>query len=562
MVTRKTIWILITLTALGALGLGASTAIGKPVVIKFEDRAAQGWHFDHKGHEVAAGKAGGARGKAACADCHQWKADGKMNLKGGQEHGTRCTKCHDEKTTKCFVDPAKGTHLRCQSCHRFTAGDPCYEPVPKALSKPANYPSTFDHGQHVVFKVGIEKDCANCHRKNAPPGSVPFIAHQRCFQCHGQKGNSISSKITWDECSKCHEAQKPKPPVAGDPFRLGKFDHQKHHAMSNQASCTSCHSAMSGTEGTSVPRPAMASCLKSCHDGAKAFSAVGTKCTSCHIAAGSGLTQPAKRDVVFSHNQHASRNVNINDCQACHAVLPDGTVMAPNTGKNHAPCSNSSCHQNEFMSRTTKICFVCHEDAAVPWKKLAARMEEPTRKPEFFENISHASHLQKTGTTNSACTDCHGDKLGGGKAPKDHQACAQCHGKGPPAHSMNDCGKCHKREAVAQTAASEWSVLATFSHPRHANDSRSRKTTNCSECHAEIAKSTSLASLTKPKMETCTGCHNGKVSFKATGFDCAKCHIKGSPPVAPSTTSGVTSPGGGPTAMLDPATLFFVGDQR
>ncbi len=555
MVTRSNaFWILVTLVT---LGLGAGAVVAKPIVIKFEDRAAQGWHFDHKGHESAAAKAGGARGKAACADCHQWKADGKMNLKGGQEHGTRCTKCHSDTVTKCRPD-AKNTQMQCQSCHRFPAGDPCYEATPKALTRPANFPSTFNHGQHVGFKVAIEKDCANCHRKNAPPGSVAFVAHQRCFQCHGTKGNSISTKITWDECSKCHEAARPKPPASGDPFRLGKFDHQKHHAESNQSSCTTCHTSMTGTSPTDVPRPKMESCLKSCHDGGKtagkAFSAVGTKCTSCHNSPG-GITMPVVKGVVFSHEVHSKRNVNINDCASCHSVEANGNVLAPNTGKDHAPCSNPSCHQNEFLNRTTKICFVCHEDSPVPWKKLAARMQDPSPKPEFFENISHASHLQKTGTTNAACTDCHGDKLGGGKPPKDHAACSQCHGKGAPAHSMNECGKCHKLDPLTKKAPSDWSVAATFNHQRHANDSRSRKNTNCVECHAEIGKSTSLATMAKPKMETCAGCHNGKVSFKTTGFDCAKCHIKGN--TGPIPTAQTTGTAGGKLGFFESVAPVF-----
>jgi c(7)-type cytochrome triheme protein len=105
-------------------------------------------------------------------------------------------------------------------------------------------------------------------------------------------------------------------------------------------------------------------------------------------------------------------------------------------------------------------------------------------------------------------------------------------------------------------------VAATFNHQRHANDSRSRKNTNCTECHAEIAKSASLATLAKPKMETCAGCHNGKVSFKTTGFDCAKCHIKGNAPSTPSALNGITS-GSGPTAMLDPVPeSFFESNQR
>ncbi|MBA2539072.1 MAG: hypothetical protein H0V17_05505 [Deltaproteobacteria bacterium] len=530
--------------------------LAKPTAVKkAPQRVLEGWKFDHKGHDAAAAKVGGAKGKAECKDCHQYKPDGTPDLRAGLEHGTRCVKCHqaEDKATKCFAQ----TKAKCISCHTFPANDPCHENTPSALSKPSIYRSAFSHGEHLGFKVAIEKNCANCHRPQAPPSAVQFNAHQSCWGCHGDKGKpaTVSTKLFRDNCTGCHGAAKPKPPASGDPFRLGKFDaaaHQKHHATSNQASCTTCHSNMSGSDSTSVPRPSMQSCLKGCHDGSrgKAFSAVGTKCTTCHNSPG-GLTLPVKKDVSFSHTAHANRNTDVTNCQSCHSVAGDGTVMAPNTGKDHMPCSNAGCHQTEFMSKTTKICFVCHEESAVPWKKLAARMQDPSPKPEFFENISHASHLQKKGTNNAACTDCHGDKLGGGKAPKDHQACAECHGKGPPAHGMNECGKCHQRDAVKKPGASDWSVAATFDHKRHANDSTTRKTTECSSCHAEIAKSTSLAAMAKPKMETCARCHNGKVSFKTTGFDCAKCHIKTKEPSTPAPTSSLTS-GGGPTAMLDP----------
>jgi hypothetical protein len=566
------LFLLLTLFA-----LGAATVLAKPTkpVKKYAQRVLEGWKFDHKGHEAAAAKAGGARGKAACVDCHQYKADGTIALKGGQEHGTRCVKCHEETTTKCKVD-AKGTHLRCQSCHTFDAADPCHENVPKSLSKPHTQQSAFSHGQHLGFGVAIEKNCANCHRDKAPAGTAAFQAHQSCFGCHGEKGKpaTVSTKLFWNNCEGCHGAGKPKAPASGDPFRLTKFDHQRHHADSRQSSCSTCHTKMSGTDATSVPRPSMESCLKSCHDGSKqngkAFSAVGTKCTTCHQSAG-GLTMPVTKGVTFSHEAHSKRNTKIEGhCQDCHSVAADGAVLAPNTGKDHAPCANAGCHQTEFMSKTTKICFVCHEDSPVPWKKLQARMQDPSPKQEFFENISHASHLQKKGTTNAACTDCHGDKLGGGKAPKDHQACAECHGKGAPAHPMSECDKCHSRNAVARPKISEWSVASTFDHKRHANDSRptSRGTAQCVGCHAEIGKSTSLATMAKPKMQSCeAGCHNGKVSFKTTGFDCAKCHIKPNQPSTPPATSGLTTSGGGPTAMLDPAPvsrlgLTLMGDYR
>jgi predicted CXXCH cytochrome family protein len=256
---------------------------------------------------------------------------------------------------------------------------------------------------------------------------------------------------------------------------------------------------------------------------------------------------------VFSHSKHANRNVKIEGaCAACHSVKEDGVVEAPNHGKNHQPCAAAGCHQTEFMSKTVKICGVCHDKAA-PWEKALARMHEssPARPQEFFENINHKTHLQKKGTTNAACNDCHGDKLGGGKAPKGHQACIECHGKGPPAHAMSECGKCHQRDAVARAGTSEWSVAATFVHQRHANDSRSRKTTNCAECHAAIGASTSLANMAKPKMEVCAGCHDGKVSFKTTGFDCSKCHTKAKQPSTPTAGGGFTTSPGDQAGLLD-----------
>lgn len=564
---KKSLFLLFILVA---LGLGAATVVAKPVkpVKKAPQRVLEGWKFDHKGHESAAAKVGGARGKAECKDCHQYKADGKPDLKAGFEHGTRCVKCHqaEDKATKCFPQTAK----KCQSCHTFTADDPCHEGSPAALRQPSIYKSAFSHGEHIGFKVAIEKNCANCHRPQAPPSAVQFNAHESCWGCHGPKGkpSTVSTKLFQDNCTGCHGAGKPKPPASGDPWRLGKFDaaaHQNHIAKSNQASCTGCHTKMTGTDPTSVPHPAMASCM-TCHDGSKqpgkAWSAVGTKCTTCHQSTG-GLTPPVTKGVAFSHEAHAKRNTKIEGhCGDCHSVAADGTVLAPNTGKDHMPCANSGCHQTEFMSKTTKICFVCHENAAVPWTKLTARMQDPAPKQEFFENINHQTHLQKKGVTNAACTDCHGDKLGGGKAPKDHQACAECHGKGAPAHPMSDCDKCHNRNPVARPKVSEWSVRATFDHKRHANDSRpqSRGTAQCVGCHAEIGKSTTLATMAKPKMESCeAGCHNGKVSFKTTGFDCAKCHIKSNQPSTPPATSGLTTSSGGPTAMLEPGAISKLG---
>jgi hypothetical protein len=272
----------------------------------------------------------------------------------------------------------------------------------------------------------------------------------------------------------------------------------------------------------------MASCLASCHDGQKAFSAVGTRCTSCHK--GAGQATPARTDLAFSHAAHTKRSVNIAKCDTCHSTSPEGILDPPNAGKNHMPCATSGCHQTEFLSKQTKICGVCH-DAAVPWQKTVARAIPPL-KPEWFESMNHASHLGRKGTSNAACSDCHGDKLGGGKRPQGHAACAECHGKGQ-GPAMAQCQTCHVQTAPQRGAVTEWSVAATFNHAKHAQDPRSKKTTQCVECHSTVKNAQNLAAIVKPKMSGCESCHNGKQSFKTTGFECSRCHSAPAAPAAP-----------------------------
>jgi c(7)-type cytochrome triheme protein len=109
---------------------------------------------------------------------------------------------------------------------------------------------------------------------------------------------------------------------------------------------------------------------------------------------------------------------------------------------------------------------------------------------------------------------------------------------------MNDCGKCHATTAPTKQGVSAWSVAATFGHEKHAKDPRAAgKATSCIECHAGVEKSTTLSNVVKPKMQSCDGCHNGKTSFKSTGFECSKCHTTQKQPSTPTVQQGSTSNG-------------------
>jgi c(7)-type cytochrome triheme protein len=285
----------------------------------------------------------------------------------------------------------------------------------------------------------------------------------------------------------------------------------------------------------------MLGCQTRCHDGKKAFSATGTRCTACHKPSAAAPAPPAARpDVGFSHAEHRKRNVKLDDCTSCHAVDGDGLLTAPGARKDHLPCANAGCHQSEYATRAPKICGICH-DAALPWAKTTSRAHKPIT-AEWFETINHASHLAPGKAT---CEACHGDKRTGAPAPREHRACSTCHARGIlPA--MSDCAACHAGNRPAKQP-SPWNVSATFEHTKHALDPRSRKPTACTECHTQIAAAKDLASVTAPRMADCDGCHDGKTTFKTTGFGCVRCHgTKAVPPSAslsPPSTPGANAPG-------------------
>lgn len=517
--------IVIVVGALFLVSTGAS-AIAAPAIKPPAQRK-----FDHARHITAASTAKNpARRQAACADCHQM--DQRGTRMPGREHAIRCVKCHKDPLTCSQVKvpgPASPAR-RCIICHVPTAGTNCQPNDMPPLPAQDSFEANFAHGKHIQFGAAIERECATCHVDQSPPApTTPTPAHALCSTCHdGQR-----SKLGMTDCAGCHKPPAAKAGPSGDPYRLVNFNHRQHHVTANEASCTKCHTKEAIVSGQTVPRPGMLSCQQSCHDGVKAFSAVGTNCTRCHTSGSNAPVTSNRVDVMFTHAAHANRNVKITNCESCHALKDNGDVEVPGTGKQHLPCAQSGCHQNEYLGRQNKICGTCHQ-ISVPWQKTTARMVPP-EKPEWSSNMNHESHLKKKGgTTNAACGDCHGDKLGGGKPPRGHEACAMCHGKGS-ALPMTQCAGCHAQgESVARAPVSEWSVKDTFLHEKHTTDPKTRKPTQCVGCHADVKSATTLATIKKPTMASCGACHDGKSSFKTTGYECSRCHIR---PKQPSTTS-------------------------
>ena len=474
-----------------------ANAAGPPVIGTGNRR------FDHDRHTASAG----ASGKTVpCAGCHDDKPKA--------EHA-RCASCHVFPSS-CSVMQTPGVAAParvCRTCHTPTRPECLPRDMPP-LPAAGSFAARFTHAKHLATGASIERDCALCHRTQgaAPPTQKP---HVLCSGCHNPNG----VKPSMADCTSCHGARTRPTPPGDDPFRLSTFDHRSHANASKQSSCLSCHDKPVGD----LPRPSMLGCQTRCHDGKKAFSATGTRCTACHKApsAPPSASPPAsppgaRSDAGFSHAEHRKRNVKIDDCAACHATDSDGVLAAPGARKDHLPCANAACHQTDYLARAPKICGVCH-DAATPWAKAVSRPGKPVS-VEWFQAMNHASHL--TGKT-ASCESCHGDKRTGAARPRDHRACSICHARQAPV--MSDCAACHTGTRASRPT-SEWSVAATFEHTKHALDPRSRRATACTECHTQIVSAKNMAAVAPPRMADCDGCHDGKTAFKSTGFGCARCH--------------------------------------
>ena len=488
-----------------ALGLAVVTAAsvalaaGPPVV------ALANRHFDHDRHAASSGAAGKT---VPCAGCH----DDKPRA----EHA-RCAGCH-QFPSSCSVMQTRGAAgpaRVCRTCHVPTRAA-CLPTDLPPLPTRDSFTAAFTHAKHLSVGASIEQDCGVCHRAQvaAPPKQKP---HVLCSGCHNPNG----ARPTMTECATCHVAPvgaagKPTGAAQDDPFRIANFDHRQHTSASKLTSCVSCHDKAVGD----APKPSMLGCQTRCHDGQKAFSATGTRCTTCHKSAAPAPS--ARRDVGFSHAEHAKHSVKIDDCASCHVLEGDGTLAAPLARKDHQPCASAGCHQTEFVARAPKICGICHETTA-PWTRTTARAVARTggAGAEWFEIMNHASHLAANKA--ASCETCHGDKRTGAEPPRDHRACTGCHGRGQPP-AMIDCKACHAAARPAALAVSPWNVAATFDHVRHAIDPRSRKPTACAECHTRVAAATDMTAVTPPRMADCDGCHDGKTGFKTTGFGCARCH--------------------------------------
>ncbi len=511
------------LAALAVLAAALPAAAGKE---RASPRATR--TFDHEAHAaVLRARSGGTEGCAGT--CHRVEADGSWVQENKKEH-TRCFGACHAFATSCGT-LAAGAGRVCITCHTNLKARCLPAGAVRPTVGPA-WPARYSHRAHIQPRAGSGRQCEGCHGEfgdRAPAGrGAVATGHRDCAGCHAQ-----AAEPRMNQCQSCHTrgGAGPAQPRAANPYAVaGAFSHQKHASERRVGTagreCLACHAniALAGDD-TSIPMPAMRGCMQSCHDGEKAFSAVGTTCTRCHK--GSGAGPPAEGAARFSHESHRKRGVDLATCAACHALGADFQVAPPTRGKDHRPCASAGCHVDQFLTRAGSVCTVCHEGSE-PWVRQEARYRRRTNS-EFGSDFSHRSHVDERRGDNDQCRACHGDRLAGREAPAGHEACAPCHGKRAQP-GMDRCGGCHALGASAPRAgkASPWSVAGRFRHETHGRDPRggqgAQRETRCRECHAKVASAARLTEIALPTMTSCDGCHDGQHAFKTTGFECARCH--------------------------------------
>ncbi len=239
--------------------------------------------FSHENHEKTV--------KADCARCHSATADGEWEQKGKKEH-SRCFSCH--KFSSSCGTLAKKEGKVCLTCH-VTFKSEC---TPSGYTPPAagtsEFSANYSHRKHIRPGAKTGEQCETCHGSfaaGAPKQGSLSAGHALCSGCHA-RGVTPRIKETCDGCHSRGAGQAVVGTRKANPFAVsGTFDHVSHAAIDRVGTegraCLTCHSNIKTSDADDmVPMPTMQSCQESCHDGKKAFNAIGTTCTKCHTKGG------------------------------------------------------------------------------------------------------------------------------------------------------------------------------------------------------------------------------------------------------------------------------------
>lgn len=518
----------------------------------------QGCHSDRRSHKGSLG--------SQCERCHDvsgWKsishpaAQHRFPLVGN--HAVPCASCHTKgahlvaKVTcaDCHERKHRGTRSSCDTCHNVdnwkTVAYTQHTYNPELL--PGKHRTATCLQCHPRFRFNNSSrsaPCESCHEKDRPHEDLGA-----CKACHSPLSwGKVAPNLTVATTQRAgaEAGQPPLPPGStlggsSEPSRVpqgltaaqqsglfrvkAKFEHSAHArlvlAKGLEPTCTPCHG---GTGAQFQARPTMQLC-ESCHNGKKAFDALGTQCFRCHEApTGMQRTAMALPQKTFQHAAHVPRKVKIDDCTSCHGVGIDPDKVQAGR-EEHRPCQG--CHAAEFRTAGQGICLSCHVRND-PFRPNPLRRSAPANTEWSAPSATEIAHPQHQ-AAGVPCETCHAAEAGVAPRPPElgHAVCAKCHvtervpkklSQGTPS-TLDQCAKCHVTSSEPEPRDGmqrPWSTRDTFRH-----DDNHRKDQTCASCHFQDG-----AALGFPTMQSCGSCHEGRKAFPLIGpKECSRCHGSG-----------------------------------
>ena len=343
----------VALAAIGRCRVESRHAVAPVPTIDPQQR-----HFDHDRHNAEMTKDG--HPAPSCSTCHQIddrsKVDWKIKSGWGSalsatEH-TRCFgACHGRTATTTTIPSADRYRRARKIAREDLRGLPSREGALSALgssaaqSDHASFAAGFTHGKHLTLGPSIESDCGSAtarrSRRAHADGRTRCAAAATTRTVRGRRSPSARAATS--------PAPKASADGRGDAYRLrpGVRSPRSHERVEDDRRLHRLPRQARGGRRIALPRPSMLGCQTRCHDGQKAFSATGTHCTSCHKGT---TTAPAMRHEIGLPARRA-REAQRQDrrLRRVPRARPDGTLAAPAARKDHLPCANEGCHQNEFV---------------------------------------------------------------------------------------------------------------------------------------------------------------------------------------------------------------------
>ena len=259
--------------------------------------------------------------------------------------------------------------------------------------------------------------------------------------------------------------------------------------------------------------------------------------TACRPRTVTPAAAPESETGRFPHTAHA--DVACTDCHDADAVRA-GRPARPGV-RDHAPCDQSGCHREAFLTVPGPLCAICHAPAEPapaktgtaepgPASGLAGALVgalvpyPPTRgRRALASTFSHARHLSHGQIEarmgfHVSCTDCHlaqGPDEGaraGQMAIPGHGVCGRCHAPEaapPEVPVMDQCTACHQ-ERTRQPLRQRRFITSElrFTHGNHRVD-RGGQPILCTECHTRSAGAEAVGSMhPTPETRACVQCHD------------------------------------------------------